>query len=185
MEQIEARLPDIAALLAVLKQTPSTLASLLGALPQELIESNEGGSSWNPGEVIAHLVDCEHTNWLPRARSIRESSATRTFPPFARRTGSEEEKHKGLGELLGAFREIRAANLAEVESWHLTSPDLEREAIHPVFGTVTLGQLLATWATHDLTHLHQITRTLAHQQREAVGPWVKFLGVLHCNGHSE
>jgi hypothetical protein len=26
---------------------------------------------------------------------------------------------------------------------------------------------------------------MAHQYREAVGPWSKFLGVLHCEGHSE
>jgi hypothetical protein len=32
--------------------------------------------------------------------------------------------------------------------------------------------------------LHQISRILAHQYREAVGPWIKFLGVLKCEGHS-
>jgi hypothetical protein len=61
--------------------------------------------------------------------------------------------------------------------------DLERHGRHPVLGAVTLGQLLATWAAHDLTHLHQIARVMAHQYREAVGPWSKFLGVLQCNGH--
>jgi hypothetical protein len=44
--------------------------------------------------------------------------------------------------------------------------------------------LLATWAAHDLTHLHQISRIMAHQYREAVGPWSQYLGVLHCEGHS-
>ena len=44
--------------------------------------------------------------------------------------------------------------------------------------------LLATWAAHDMTHLHQIARILANQYRDAVGPWSRFLGVLHCNGHS-
>ena len=44
-------------------------------------------------------------------------------------------------------------------------------AEHPVLGTVSLSELLATWATHDLTHLHQITRVIAHQYREAVGPF--------------
>jgi hypothetical protein len=44
--------------------------------------------------------------------------------------------------------------------------------------------LLATWAAHDLTHLHQIARIMAHQYREAVGPYATYLGVLQCEGHS-
>ena len=67
----------------------------------------------------------------------------------------------------------------------LTAQDLERRAKHPTFGSVTLSELLATWAAHDLTHLHQISRIMAHQVREAVGPWVRFLGVMQCAGHSE
>jgi len=31
--------------------------------------------------------------------------------------------------------------------------------------------LLATWAVHDLPHLHQISRVMAHQYREAVSLW--------------
>jgi len=49
---------------------------------------------------------------------------------------------------------------------------------------VTLSQLLATWAVHDLTHLHQVSRVMAHQYCDAVGPWSAYLGVLHCKGHS-
>jgi hypothetical protein len=49
---------------------------------------------------------------------------------------------------------------------------------------VTLSALLATWAAHDLTHVHQISRLMAHQYREAVGPWSVYLGVLQCTGHS-
>ena len=62
---------------------------------------------------------------------------------------------------------------------------MNRRAKHPVFGSVTLSDLLATWAAHDLTHLHQISRIMAHQVREAVGPWSRFLGVMQCAGHSE
>jgi len=47
-----------------------------------------------------------------------------------------------------------------------------------------LSELLATWAAHDLTHLHQIARVMAHQYRNAVGPWSAYLGVMHCDGHS-
>jgi hypothetical protein len=185
MEHNNLNLVGFPGALVLLAQTPATLDALLCNLPSAWIESNEGNATWTPHEVIAHLVDCEHTNWLPRARSIRESTDARPFPPFARRAGSEEDKTRPMAELLEDFSALRAANLSEVDGWQLTAADLERQAIHPVFGLVTLGQLLATWATHDLTHLHQITRILAHQQRAAVGPWIRYLGVLHCNGHSE
>jgi hypothetical protein len=49
---------------------------------------------------------------------------------------------------------------------------------------VRLSELLATWAVHDLTHLHQLARVMAHQYREDVGPFGAYLGVLHCAGHS-
>ena len=47
-----------------------------------------------------------------------------------------------------------------------------------------MSELLATWGAHDLTHLHQISRILAYQYRDAVGPWAQYLGVMQCNGHS-
>jgi hypothetical protein len=48
---------------------------------------------------------------------------------------------------------------------------------------VTLSELLATWAAHDLTHLHQVSRIMARQYRQEVGPFGAFLGVLKCEGH--
>jgi hypothetical protein len=44
---------------------------------------------------------------------------------------------------------------------------------------VTLGQLLATWVTHDLDHIVQVARVMAKQYTDAVGPWAKYLSVLH------
>ena len=67
---------------------------------------------------------------------------------------------------------------------NLKTEDLERRGRHPALGVVTLLQLLATWAAHDMNHLHQISRIMAHQYRDAVGPWRRYLGVLQCNGHS-
>ena len=51
-------------------------------------------------------------------------------------------------------------------------------ALHPDLGPVTLGQLLATWVTHDLDHVTQIARVLARQYADAVGPWRAYLRVI-------
>ena len=73
----------------------------------------------------------------------------------------------------------------ELRAMKLRPEDLAKRGMHPVLGVVTLSNLLATWPAHDLTHLHQLSRVMAYQYKEAVGPWTKFLGVMHCNGHSE
>ena len=83
------------------------------------------------------------------------------------------------------FARARARGLDELRGLKLTEQDLARRGRHPALGTVTLSELLATWGAHDLTHLHQISRIMAHQVREAVGPWVRFMGVMQCAGHSE
>ena len=73
---------------------------------------------------------------------------------------------------------MRAANLATLRRWKLTSTQLELTGVHPEFGAVTLEQQLATWVAHDLGHLVQITRTMARQYRDAVGPWKAYLSAL-------
>jgi hypothetical protein len=71
-----------------------------------------------------------------------------------------------------------------MRAWNLTPADLAQTGRHPALGQLTLAELLAAWTVHDLTHLHQLTRVLAVQYDEAVGPFRKFLGVLQCAGHS-
>ena len=53
------------------------------------------------------------------------------------------------------------------------------EGIHPAFGPVTLGQLLASWVVHDMTHISQIARIIAKQYEVEVGPWKEYMGVLN------
>ena len=64
----------------------------------------------------------------------------------------------------------------------LGEKELRKRGTHPGLGVVTLSQLLGTWAAHDLTHLHQISRIMAYQYRENVGPWSKFLACFSAAG---
>jgi len=134
--------------------------------------------------VLGHLIHGERSDWMARANMIRQFGESRTFERFDRFAQKRESEGKSLGQLLDEFAQLRKQNLEEVRSWGLTRADLEKRGRHPEFGTVTLSELLATWAAHDLTHLHQISRIMAHQYRELVGPWTVFLGVLQCSGHS-
>jgi hypothetical protein len=170
--------------IALLERTPSSLDALLRGLPAEWTESNEGGDTWNVPGVMAHLIHCEHEDWMPRLRMILEFGTGRTFEPLDREGSACSGSGKTLNQLLDGFAQQRALNLAELRALQLTPEDMNRRGMHPAFGPVTLAAFLATWSAHDLTHLHQISRIMAHQSREAVGPWVRFLGVMQCAGHS-
>ncbi len=169
---------------ALLSRTPATLNALLRDLPEDWTNRSEGHNTWTAFDIVGHLIHGERTDWMPRARMILEFGDNRAFEPFDRLAQERESKGKTLPQLLDEFAAVRAANLAELRSMNLRAGDLGRRGRHPALGTVTLSQLLATWAAHDLTHLHQLSRVLAYQYREAVGPWAAYLGVLHCEGHS-
>jgi hypothetical protein len=169
---------------ALLARTPDVLNALLRGLPAPWTMANEGEGTWSPFDVVAHLIHAEHENWIPRARIILEFGETRPFHRFDRQGNFREAQRKTLGELLDDFAGARADSLRNLHALNLLPSDMEKRGRHPALGTVTLGQLLATWAGHDLTHLHQISRVMALQYREAVGPWTRFLGVMQCAGHS-
>jgi DinB superfamily len=170
--------------ISLLTRTPAVLNALLRDLPDCWTLQNEGEKTWSAFDVVGHLIHGELTDWMPRAMLILEYGDTKAFEPFDRWAQERQSRGKSLGQLLDEFAHLRAQNITQLRGLHLRPVDFERRGKHPALGTVTLSELLATWAVHDLTHLHQISRVMANQYREAVGPWCKFLGVLQCAGHS-
>jgi hypothetical protein len=168
--------------IALLARTPGVLDALLRNLPNMWTLRNEGQATWSAFDVVGHLIDGERVNWMPRARILLADGETRMFEAFDRHGHARESQGKTLEQLLDEFAELRRDNLKELHGWNLRPDDFTRKGSHPAFGVVTLSQLLATWAAHDLTHLNQITRVMAHQYREAVGPWSEYLGVLRRSG---
>ena len=178
---MEHNLPDT---IALLTRTPAVLDVLLRDLPERWTLRNEGDSTWSAFDVVGHLIHGERTDWMPRARMILHFGEAKAFEPFDRWAQQRESQGKSLGQLLDEFARTRSESLGELRALNLRQEDFARRGRHPALGAVTLSELLATWAAHDLTHLHQISRIMAHQYREAVGPWSKYLGVLQCAGHS-
>jgi len=170
--------------IALLARTPAALDALLRDMPDAWTRCNEGERTWSAFDVVGHLVHGELADWMPRARMNLDSGETRAFEPFDRWGQERASAGKSLGQLLDEFAQLRAQNLRELHELKLKQHDLARRGRHPELGVVTLSELLATWAAHDLTHLHQISRIMAHQYRDAVGPWSVYLGVMQCAGHS-
>lgn len=175
---------DLEYTIALLTRTPAALNALLRDLPEAWTRSHEGEKTWSAFDVVGHLIHCELTDWMPRARMILQAGESRTFEPFDRFSQERAGQGKSLPHLLDEFARLRSENLRQLKALNLKAEDLARRGRHPELGPVTLSQLLATWAAHDLTHLHQISRIMAYQYRQAVGPWSAYLGVMRCAGHS-
>ncbi len=170
---------DLAKGVPILLRTPRVLAALLGDLPVEWTNANDGADTWSAYDVVGHLLHGERTDWMPRARRILEKGRSVPFDTFDRTAQFVESRGKSLGDLLMEFAELRAGNVRDLEALTLTASDMTREGMHPQLGVVTLGQLLATWVAHDLNHIGQVVEVMSRQYREAVGPWRAYLDILH------
>ncbi len=165
-------------LLALLERTPANVRALLEDLPQDLLHADEGEGTFSPFSVLGHLVQGELDDWVPRARWILEHGTERPFEPFDRFAHIERTRGRGLDDLLTEFEVLRARGLEAIRALLAEGVGLDARGLHPELGEVTLGQLLATWAVHDLNHIGQIVRVVAHQFGADVGAWQPYLPIL-------
>ena len=164
--------------LEILERTPGVLNQLVSGLSDGWVMTNEGPETWSPYDIIGHLIHGEESDWIPRAKIILEHGEARAFEPFDRFAQLEKSKGKTLAELLERFAFLRRGSLDHLEDLRLTDDLLQKRGLHPALGTVTLGQLIATWTVHDLSHISQMTRVMCKQYGAAVGPWKEYLPVL-------
>ena len=163
----------------ILERTPSVLRLLLSDLHDDWVQGNEGPETFSPYDVIGHLIQGEKTDWRDRATMILEYGTARSFVPFDRFAQFEESKGKSLQLLLDEFEDLRKGSLIWLRSLNLAEADLVKKGTHPELGEVTLKQLLSTWVAHDLTHIAQVTRVMAKQYKEEIGPWVAYFRILN------
>jgi DinB superfamily len=162
----------------LLERTPATLTALVGGMPETWLKCTEGAGTWSAYDIVGHLIHGEMTDWVPRARMILEHGETKSFEPFDRVAMFRDDQSRPVKDLLDQFAFLRGENLAILRNLRLGDEDLARRGTHPELGSVTLGQLLATWVVHDMSHVAQIARVTAKQYCHEVGPWKQYLSVL-------
>lgn len=162
----------------ILQRTPEVISNLLTGLPMDWLQMNEGENTWSPYDILGHLIHGEKTDWMIRAKIILSDSENKTFESFDRFAQEKLSQDRPLQELLEEFKVLRNNNIQELQNLSITESDLDKKGIHPELGQVTLRQLLSTWTTHDLGHISQITRVMAKQYKNEVGPWSAYLGIL-------
>jgi len=162
----------------ILERTPETLRQLLENISENWTSNNEGGQTWSAYDVVGHLIHGDKTDWMTRTEIILSGNVDKKFKHFDRFAQFENNKGKSLTQLLNEFKEIRIANIEKLRNLNISARDLNKTGIHPTFGQVTLSQLLSTWVVHDLDHISQISRVMAKQYKNEVGPWIEFLKIL-------
>jgi hypothetical protein len=167
---------DLEEAIPILERTPSVISKLLCDLPERWTRVDEGPDTWSPRQVVAHLINGEQTDWIPRARIILKQEKYRRFDPFDR--FADIKTPRPLRDLLSELETLRGQNVATLRGWNLKDRDMELTGEHPELGNVTMRQLLATWVVHDLSHIAQIARTMTRAYTEAVGPWTAYFRVL-------
>ncbi len=167
----------IAETTSLLARTPELLRILLVGLPETWTGTPDVAGGWRPRDVVGHLITGEQTNWMARTRLILKEGTSRAFERYERFAMLERDGGVTLDELVDRFASLRAANLVALREL-VTDTDLDRRGLHPTMGEVTLRELLASWAVHDLDHIGQILAGLAGSHDADVGPWKASLGIL-------
>lgn len=162
----------------ILERTPYILQSYLKNISSEWAKKNAGDESWSPYDIMGHLIHGEKTDWIPRIQIVLDMGTSHAFQPFDRNAQFTESKGRSLSQLIEEFKSLRKANLLKLDEMELDQNDLDKKGLHPELGEVTIKQLLATWTVHDLSHIAQISKVMASQYKEAVGPMIEYLSIL-------
>jgi hypothetical protein len=169
---------DLNKSIEILERTPAVIENLLSGLSHEWIDNNEGEDTFSPFDVVGHLLHGENTDWVQRIHIILNETNERKFEPFDRFAQYKESEGKTIHQLLDEFKTQRKRNLDVLKALHINEVMLDKKAIHPSLGEVSLRQLLSTWTVHDLGHIGQIVRVMSKQYAREVGPWFEYLRIL-------
>ena len=160
----------------LLRRTPELLRVLLGGIGEGWTDTADvPGQRWRRKDVVGHLITGELTDWVERTQRILEHGTSLPFERFDRLAHEDRDADATLGELVEHFAKLRGENLARLAAL-VSDDDLDRRGLHPSLGEVTLRELLATWAVHDLDHVSQIFAGMAGSHDAEVGPWKAYPG---------
>lgn len=161
----------------LLRRTPDVLRSLLTGIPDTWTTTADVEGGWRPKDVVGHLITAELDDWIVRTECILEHGTAKPFDRFDRFAHVGRDDEQTLDQLLHRFAELRAESLRKLADL-VGDGDLDRRGLHPALGEVTLRELLATWAVHDLDHTSQIFAGMAGSHDRDVGVWKQYLGIL-------
>ncbi len=131
-----------------------SLVDIMDGLSEEQIRRQVISGKWSIFENIVHLQTYQHT-FLARTRQILEGSN----PVFSRYTAEGDPLfldncHKSTREIMQDFITTRKEMAGRLLS--LGPDDMNKTAVHPVFGQMNLPQWLNFFLLHEAHHLFTI-----------------------------
>lgn len=154
---------------AILTATPARWVSMTQMVSDELLALRPAPAEWSALECLQHLIDTEPVFQF-RVGAFLEG---RDFPAFEPDThGTKPGVGLAPAGLAAEYARLRTASLEALS--RLTADDLNRRAVHPELGRVTLSEMVHEWAAHDLMHTVQAERALMQPFIQGCGPWQKY-----------
>jgi hypothetical protein len=140
---------------ALLVAHACTIRGLAQGLTAEQAHWKPNVGSWSVVEVINHLVDEEVEDFRAHLAGLhsRPIQPWTAIDPQGWVTARRYQDRQ-LEQSLEAFLQARSESLAWLES--LAAPDWTL-VYDMVWGKLSAGDLLASWAAHDLLHIRQLT----------------------------
>ncbi len=154
---------------AVLSTTPERWQRLVSTLPIDLLTRPPAAGEWSALHCLQHLLDAERLNFPVRFHAFLAGQDFVAFDPNQQHSGPDSQTPE---QLAAAFARTRQESLVLLK--HVGDEDLRRTVRHPQLGTVTLAEMLHTWAAHDLNHTVQAERALMQPFMLGCGPWRSF-----------
>ena len=140
--------------LEILAETPRAIRSLLDAIgPGKSYEAPAPGK-WSPGEIVAHLADCELVFGFRLRQTLAEDGPT--IQPFDQEKWAATYNRVEPAEACAAFSAFRKWNLILLET--ALPAAAGRTVTHPERGAMTFQTIVETMTGHDLNHLGQLQR---------------------------
>ena len=153
-----------------LERTGDLVARLVHGLPEEVASWKAGERDWSIVEILGHLADEEVEDFRYRLRSTLEDPRA-AWPPIDPEGRVRERAYAGrdLEDVRRRFVRERADSIAWLRGLGEVDWSLAHE--HPTLGTLRAGDLLASWAAHDLLHLRQLTARLFQRGAQDARPF--------------
>jgi hypothetical protein len=137
----------------VLTTTPVRWLNLTATVSAAALERSPAPGEWSAAQCLGHLIQTERDIFPRRVRNFLAGQDIDAFAP-----AGGDDTPRSLAEVAAEFARLRAQNLDLIAT--IGPADLDRTAMHRELGRVTLGELLHTWAAHDLNHTMQAERAL-------------------------
>ena len=157
---------DVVWLIDRLDRFPDVVRALVGDYSHEDACWRPSVRDWSILEIVCHLADEDLDDFGTRLRLLLESPDSDW--PLIDPTQAAKSRGYRDRELTSALREFAAVRRTKVE-WLRTTVDADYSItarhprlVHPTFGGMQAGDLLAAWCAHDALHLRQLARRL-HQ----------------------